>query len=268
MGSLSGGGRGGGLARHHGVVLCHRLIRPGHPDSVRHGGQFDLIGLKLGFTTPEAEALAWALRLRGQLAEPQARLVHFDGDDDLNVQWPELPGGVDRDVKKHAFADSAAYLRVYQGKSHLTDHLHRTQGLLLTDHAVQSSGRWTLHRWARSGWGGTSRSMTRSTTCSAVFPSLAWTGVPWTLPRGPMCRPRCGRMEGKARAVRPWQDEPGRRWRRRWARLGSCPGSQSCCRRFYKAIWGGVTRRPPGMAIRHRNIGPWRVGSMGQPRVV
>ena len=37
----------GGLARRHGVVLCHRRIGPGHPGSVRHWGQFDLIGLKL-----------------------------------------------------------------------------------------------------------------------------------------------------------------------------------------------------------------------------
>jgi hypothetical protein len=74
------------------VVLCHRRIGPGHPGSVRHWGQFDLIGLKLGFTTPQAEAVDWARRLRGQLAGPQARLVYFDGDDDLNVQWPDLPG--------------------------------------------------------------------------------------------------------------------------------------------------------------------------------
>lgn len=130
----------GGLARRHGVVLCHRRIGPGHPGSVRHWGQFDLIGLKLGFTTPQAEAVDWARRLRGQLAGPQARLVYFDGDDDLNVQWPDLPGEVDRYLKKHVFADRAAYLRTYQGKSNLTDHLHRTQGLRLVDHAVQSSG--------------------------------------------------------------------------------------------------------------------------------
>jgi hypothetical protein len=49
-------------------------------------------------------------------------------------------GEVDRYLKKHVFADRAAYLRTYQGKSNLTDHLHRTQGLRLVDHAVQSSG--------------------------------------------------------------------------------------------------------------------------------
>ncbi|MCO5978911.1 glycosyltransferase family protein [Ideonella oryzae] len=129
----------GGLARRCGVVLCHRRIEPGRPDAVKHWGQFDLIGLKLGFTTPQAEAVAWARQLRGQLAGPAARLVYFDGDDDLNVQWPELLGEVDRYVKKHAFADRSAYLRSYQGKSNLTDHLSRTQGLVLTEHAVQAS---------------------------------------------------------------------------------------------------------------------------------
>lgn len=103
--------------------------------------------------------------------QPHARLVSFDGD--RRVHGSALPGEVDREVKTHALASGTAHLCMNQGRRTVTDHLRRTQGLLLTDRVVQSSG-----------------------------------------PLG-----------------------------RRMA-------------------------RSPGKAIGHRNIGPWRVGSMGQPRVV
>ena len=66
--------------------------------------------------------------------------MYFTGDDDRDVHGSALPGQVDRDVKRPAFADGATCPRMYQGKSYLNDHLHRTQGLQLTDHLVQSSG--------------------------------------------------------------------------------------------------------------------------------
>ena len=97
--------------------------------------------------------------------------MSFEGD--RHVHGSALPGEVDRDVKKHALAAGTAHLRMNQGRRAFTDHWRRTQGLLLTDRVVQSSG--------------------------------------------PL----------------------GRR-----------------------------TPRSPGKVIGHRNIGPWRVGSMGQPRVV
>lgn len=102
--------------------------------------RFDLIGLKLDYRTAPATALRCVRELRAASRSGDVRIVYFDGDDDPNVQWPALIEAVDGYVKKHVFADPAAYARTYRGKSNLTDHLVRTQGLTLEGHAVQTSG--------------------------------------------------------------------------------------------------------------------------------
>jgi hypothetical protein len=71
---------------------------------------------------------------------PAARLVYFDGDDDLCIQWPAVLDAVDLYVKKHVFADRAAYQRRYIGKSNLTDHVARTAGVSFADDPIPCSG--------------------------------------------------------------------------------------------------------------------------------
>jgi len=88
--------------------------------------EFDLIGIKIGFRTSASEVLRTVQTLRD--SAPRAKLVYFDGDDDLCIQWPELLPLVDLYVKKHAFRDRSKYLQGYVGKSNLTDYVARTFG--------------------------------------------------------------------------------------------------------------------------------------------
>jgi hypothetical protein len=115
---------------------------------------FDIIGLKLSFQTPASEALDIIEQLRRRVAGADTRLVYFDGDDDLNVQWPEMLEKVDLYVKKHVFADPAAYLRTYIGKTNLTDYVARTHGVSFADDIIPSSGNVspTLLRKLHLGW--------------------------------------------------------------------------------------------------------------------
>lgn len=83
---------------------------------------FDVVLLKLGFRTPRHEARRLVARVREAAAGK--KLLYFDGDDDLCVQWPEVLPLVDLYVKKHAFSDRSRYLRQYVGKSNLTDYVH------------------------------------------------------------------------------------------------------------------------------------------------
>lgn len=88
--------------------------------------QFDVVLLKLGFRTPRREVGHLVGRIREATAGK--RLLYFDGDDDLCVQWPEVLPLVDLYVKKHAFSERSRYLRQYVGKSNLTDYVHCTYG--------------------------------------------------------------------------------------------------------------------------------------------
>lgn len=98
----------------------------------RHG--FDVVGVKLSFHTAEREARAVVRELR-RLAG-SARLVYFDGDDDLAVQWPAILEDVDLWVKKHAFRDRARYGEPTVGKHHLTDWVHRRFGVSFDDDPI------------------------------------------------------------------------------------------------------------------------------------
>jgi glycosyltransferase involved in cell wall biosynthesis len=84
---------------------------------------FDIIILKMSFRTPTAEALRKVQCIRE--AAGGRKVLYFDGDDDLCIQWPELLAFVDLYVKKHVFRDRARYLDCFYGKSNLTDYVQR-----------------------------------------------------------------------------------------------------------------------------------------------
>ncbi len=122
--------------RHHatalrdrlGVVFQHMRL----PEGLRLGradlASFHAIGLKLSFRTPDAEAIRIASHFRGRISEAGTKLVYFDGDDDVCVQWPEVLRTVDLYVKKGVFTSGDDYLREFAGKSNLTDYVARELG--------------------------------------------------------------------------------------------------------------------------------------------
>ena len=99
--------------------------------------RYDVVGIKLSFRRPAAEAEAIVRRLRssGQ-AGNRPRFVYFDGDDDSAVLWPEVVELVDLYVKKHLFTDPAAYGRSFTGKSNLTDYAARHGGWSFADDII------------------------------------------------------------------------------------------------------------------------------------
>lgn len=99
--------------------------------------RYDVVGIKLSFRRPaaEAEAIVRRLRAAGQ-AGNRPRFVYFDGDDDSAVLWPELVELVDLYVKKHLFTDPAAYGRSFTGKSNLTDYAARHGGWSFADDII------------------------------------------------------------------------------------------------------------------------------------
>ena len=114
-------GRRGEIRERLGVVFQRALVADALalPRLLRG---YDVVGLKLGFRTPAAQALAVARAVRAALS-PAARMVYFDGEDDLCVQWPGLLPLVDLYVKKHAFRDRREYLKPRVGKTNLTDYV-------------------------------------------------------------------------------------------------------------------------------------------------
>ena len=110
------------------LIPSHRLSR------------FDLIGLKLSFRTPLAEAERLVQCLRNKLTNTSTKLVYFDGDDDINIQWPGILSMVDLYVKKHTFSDNNAYLSRYVGKSNLTDYIARNYGTSFSEDIIPASG--------------------------------------------------------------------------------------------------------------------------------
>lgn len=102
--------------------------------------QFDLIGLKLSFQTPAVQAERLVKDFKAKIAGAPTKLVYFDGDDDANVQWPEVLRIVDLYVKKQAFAENKAYLYHYVGKSNLTDYVSKNYNVSFADNIIPTSG--------------------------------------------------------------------------------------------------------------------------------
>jgi hypothetical protein len=101
--------------------------------------KYSAVFAKLSFLTPEAEALDKIARLSRQLP-PSVKLVYFDGDDDLCVQWGSLLEHVDLYVKKHIFADSTCYRKQFVGKNNLTDYVAQVTGRSFAENPIPHSG--------------------------------------------------------------------------------------------------------------------------------
>ena len=105
------------------LVTMHMLLSDVLRLSKRLLKHFDILILKMSFQTRQKDALNIVRSIRGKLEHQ--RLIYFDGDDDLCVQWPEILSHVDLYVKKHLFRDRSQYLKRFVGKSNLTDFVNR-----------------------------------------------------------------------------------------------------------------------------------------------
>ncbi len=95
---------------------------------------FDIVVLQLSFRTPRADAVRFVHTIKTAL--DGRRLIYFDGDDDLCIQFPEILRYADLYVKKHLFRDKNAYLGKFVGKNNLTDFIHRKFGRSFSDDAA------------------------------------------------------------------------------------------------------------------------------------
>src|SRR5579859_4479073 len=98
------------------VVFDQQLIDDVLASSAPITDKYSAVFAKLSYLTPAEDALEKIARLRRQLA-PGVKLVYFDGDDDLCVQWGGLLESVDLYVKKHVFADASLYQKEFVGKN-------------------------------------------------------------------------------------------------------------------------------------------------------
>jgi hypothetical protein len=121
-----------------GVVFHRQLVSDALLLPKRALLHYDVVGLKLGFRTPASEAARIARFIKEGLAA-HAKMVYFDGDDDLGVQWPHVLSAVDLYVKKHCFRDRNEYRRARIGKTNLTDYVARTFGTSFAQDLVPSS---------------------------------------------------------------------------------------------------------------------------------
>jgi len=117
-----------GFREQLGVVFHYKLLSDALLLSRRVLQHYDVVGFKLGFRSSPAEVLSAARTIKSALA-PGAKLVYFDGDDDLGVQWPNLLPLVDLYLKKHCYRDLSEYRKNRIGKSNLTDYCARKFGI-------------------------------------------------------------------------------------------------------------------------------------------
>jgi hypothetical protein len=137
-----------------GVVVQYRKLEAGLALSAASLQRFDMVGLKLSFRTANEEAVRIARHFRQALGTSSTRFVYFDGDDDVNVQWPQMLEACDVYVKKHVFTDAEAYTARYTGKSNITDHVARHHGVSFAEDIIPASGgqdRAQLHK-IHLGW--------------------------------------------------------------------------------------------------------------------
>jgi hypothetical protein len=102
--------------------------------------RFDVVGLKLSFRVPADRAVDIATTIKKRISAGGTKFIYFDGDDDLNVQWPDLLSLVDGYVKKHGFAEVAGYGAKYIGKSNLTDYVAKTYNVSFAEDIIPKSG--------------------------------------------------------------------------------------------------------------------------------
>ncbi|MGP0070282.1 MAG: glycosyltransferase [Isosphaeraceae bacterium] len=117
-----------GLRERLGVVI--RPVRFGRALRIAPAalGRFDVVGIQFFFRTPAEEVERIVDTLRARIS-PHAKLVYFDGDDDLGILWPQLLKKVDLYVKNHLMRDRSFYLRSTIGKNNLTDYVATHHGI-------------------------------------------------------------------------------------------------------------------------------------------
>lgn len=98
---------------------------------------YDIIFVKLHFRTPADEAKQIIQRL--YTIKGDAKIVYFDGDDDACIQWPEMLNYLDLYVKKHLFAETELYKKVFIGKNNLTDYVAYKFNISFSDNIIPTS---------------------------------------------------------------------------------------------------------------------------------
>lgn len=127
------------IASHFGLVFEF-----GHVAQIAAMTRADLkgyaaVGLKLGWSTPAADAEATAQKLFAIARAAHVKALVFDGDDDLCVLWPGVIKTSDVYFKKHRFADNADYTKHYTGKSNLTDYTSKKYGVSFKDNPIPAT---------------------------------------------------------------------------------------------------------------------------------
>lgn len=106
-----------------GLVFTHETIDAARPPSASILVPFDVIGLKFHYKARKQDVLRCAEAIaKGKRAG--AKLVYFDGNDEANIQWPELLGICDLYWKKHALRNRTNAVRIYEGSTNLTHHVY------------------------------------------------------------------------------------------------------------------------------------------------
>ena len=129
----------GPLRREMGLVTRFMGLAEAGDLSAADLARFDIVGLKISFRAEIAATFELARRIRHAIDRAATRFFYFDGDDDLNVQRPDLLALSDRYVKKHAYRDRADYAIARIGKSNLTDHVARAHGRSFDDNEIPST---------------------------------------------------------------------------------------------------------------------------------
>jgi len=125
------------LRRKYGFVYDHQPLSHVMKMSRSALHRYDLIVLKLSFKTTSAASTWIVSRLHER--KGQAKLIYYDGDDDLAIQWPNILPYVDLYVKRHLFRDLRCYQTRFVGKSNLTDFVAREHGVSFDANLIPSS---------------------------------------------------------------------------------------------------------------------------------
>jgi hypothetical protein len=243
-----------------GVVFRHRRLGQVMQEPGPALAGADVIGLKLAYTLPAAEAER-IVRTIHAARPPGARLIYFDGDDDLAILWPALLPYVDLYVKKHVFRDRSMYERRFVGKCNLTDfvaekygvtyendvikgetgpvdrryldRVHLGYNLALEDKIVQLCAR-TESRWS-------DRDRPNDVVCRATFSG-------WLAHLRKDVAPILARLEREYRVIAPTQEVSQETYDQELASSKICVSpfgyGEICYRDFEAILWGCLMVKP------------------------
>jgi hypothetical protein len=110
------------IAARTGLIFEFRQLQQAHSLKVADLKRYDIVGIKLTWNTPPAEAKAIVEALFSAARQAGAKTIVLDGEDDQNILWPDIIAASDTYLKKHRLKDDAEYRKPYLGKSNLTDY--------------------------------------------------------------------------------------------------------------------------------------------------